>query len=443
MPNTFSYFALMVWPLVTLFFFLTKEIRKAILFSLLGGYLFLPVAVKIDLPGLPALNKYTIATLSVLFCLKFIKNQRIGFLSLKGIPKVLFIMLLISPFLTALTNKDPVGFLPGLTMYDGLSNVFVSFVFMSPFFLGRKFFSQQEDQLLLFKYIVLAALIYSIFILYEIRMSPQLHKMLYGFFPHSFLQQVRNGGFRAVVFMGHGLWVGFFVSISVIAAAILWRLKIQFISLKTSFILFFLLIVLVLSKTLASLIYAFAVIIALMMFSPKKQVKIALIMAIIVMSYPILSINKLFPHDTFLEVATTIGGAARTESLEFRFRNEKMLLEHAYEKPLFGWGGWGRNRIFNDQGKDVSVTDGKWILTFGVYGWFGLIAEFGLIFITIFLASRKLKYGHSSQEKLLISSHALLISIILIDQIPNASITPLYWLFIGSLFGRVEQINKK
>ena len=443
MPNTFAYFALMAWPLVTLYFFLTKEIRKAILFSILGSYMFLPAAVKFDLSGLPDLNKFTIATLSVLFCVKFIKKQQIGLFSLKGIPKLLFSMLLISPFLTALTNKEPSGFLPGLTMHDGISNVFINFVFMSPFFLGRKFFSQEEDQILLFKYIVLSALIYSLFILYEIRMSPQIQNMVYGFFPHSFLQQVRNGGFRAVVFMGHGLWVGFFISISVIAAAILWRLKIQFISLKTGYILFFLLVVLVLSKTLASLLYAFTVILALIMSPPKKQVKIAVLMAIIVMSYPILSINKLFPHNEFLEVATIVGGTTRTESLAFRFRNEKVLLEHAYEKPLFGWGGWGRNRVYNEAGRDVSVTDGKWILTFGIYGWFGMIAEFGLIFITILMTARNLKYARDRRDMFLLSSHALLVSIIFVDQVPNASLNPVYWMLVGALYGRVEKLTNQ
>lgn len=443
MPNPLAYLALIAWPIVTIYFFKTKEIRPAILFSIFGGYMFLPVSVEIDFPGVPALDKVSIVTLSVLLCSIYIKKQRIGFFKLTGIPKILFIMLLLSPFLTALANKSPVGFLPGLTMYDGLSSIFTSFLFMSPFFLGRKFFSTEKDQIFLFKYVVIATLLYSIFILYEVRMSPQLHITLYGFFPHSFGQQFRDGGFRAVVFMGHGLWVAFFVCMSVIVASVLWRLKIRVISVKTGFILFYLVIVLILSKTLASLLYGLAAGTVIILFSAKMQARAAVIIAIIVISYPVLSIHKLFPQDALLEIATSISGPERSGSLAFRFENENILLEHAYQKPLFGWGGWGRNRVYDERtGKDISITDGKWVLLFGIYGWFGMIAEFGLIFVTILFAARKLKYGKTSQEKLLLSSHALLVSIILVDQIPNASIVPLYWLYIGSLFGRSESLTE-
>lgn len=61
----------------------------------------------------------------------------------------------------------------------------------------------------MFRFLVIAGLIYTVPMLYEIRMSPQLHTIFYGYFPHSFGQQARGGGFRPVVFMGHGLLVGF------------------------------------------------------------------------------------------------------------------------------------------------------------------------------------------------------------------------------------------
>ncbi len=442
MPNFLSYAVLGFWPLVTIYFFVTKEIRKAILFSLIGAYMFLPVAVKFDLPGLPDLGKFDIAILSIFFCIFILKKQKIGFFRIKGIAKILIIMMIVSPFLTAMTNKETIGFLQGMTMYDGLSSVFAKLIFMSPFFLGRRFFSQKEDQIFLFKYFAIATLLYSIFILYEIRMSPQLHTTLYGFFPHSFLQQVRGSGFRAVVFMGHGLWVAFFVALGVISTAILWRLRIRIISLQTGIVLLYPIIVLVLSKTLASTLYALSVIVALMFFSPKMQARIALIVAVVILSYPLLNIERLFPHQAVLDIASAIGGKDREESLSFRFRNEKILLDHAYEKSLFGWGGWGRNRVYNDVGKDIVVTDGKWIVIFGTFGWFGLIAEFGLIFITIFLTVRVLKNTRNSQEQFLLSSHALLVTIILVDQIPNSSLNPFYWLLIGSLYGRTESLKK-
>ena len=49
--------------------------------------------------------------------------------------------------------------------------------------------------------------------------------MVYGFFPHSWLQHVRGGGFRPIVFMNHGLVLGIFLSMAVVASAIMVRLS--------------------------------------------------------------------------------------------------------------------------------------------------------------------------------------------------------------------------
>ena len=57
----------------------------------------------------------------------------------------------------------------------------------------------------------------------------------------------------------------------------------------------------------------------------------------------------------------SIVGEDRAGSLEFRLDNEDMLIARAMQRPLFGWGGWGRARVHDEDGKDISVTDGLWI----------------------------------------------------------------------------------
>src|SRR5690606_33843621 len=69
----------------------------------------------------------------------------------------------------------------------------------------------------------LAGLVYTLPVLFEVRMSPQLHAIFYGFFPHSFGQHIREGGFRPAVFLGHGLLIGMLFSIAILAALSLWR----------------------------------------------------------------------------------------------------------------------------------------------------------------------------------------------------------------------------
>src|SRR5205807_761023 len=59
--------------------------------------------------------------------------------------------------------------------------------------------------------------------LFEIIFSPSLHERLYGIpaFP-DFLQSVRLGGYRPVMFMQHGLMVGTFTCTATIMGLWLW-----------------------------------------------------------------------------------------------------------------------------------------------------------------------------------------------------------------------------
>src|SRR5204863_66271 len=68
-------------------------------------------------------------------------------------------------------------------------------------------------------------LIYSVLILWEVRMSPQLHATVYGASPRQadFAQAIRWGGYRPIVFMPHGLAVALFICNTVMAAFILAR----------------------------------------------------------------------------------------------------------------------------------------------------------------------------------------------------------------------------
>ena len=64
----------------------------------------------------------------------------------------------------------------------------------------------------------------------------------------------------------------------------------------------------------------------------------------------------------------------RAQSLSIRLENEERLNEKAWDRPLWGWGGYDRNRVYGDDGEYTSLIDGFWIGTFGVYGFVGLIS---------------------------------------------------------------------
>ncbi len=64
MPNTIAYLVLYSWPLVVVVLFWKLPLSRALVASILGGYLFLPDSGGLDLPILPPINKELVPSLS-------------------------------------------------------------------------------------------------------------------------------------------------------------------------------------------------------------------------------------------------------------------------------------------------------------------------------------------------------------------------------------------
>ncbi len=225
--NLIAYLVLISWPIISIWLYKTKSLQSATLWTILGGFMFLPVRTYIDLPLFPPLSKDSMPIVSVLIGLLLLTGKTVSFRSNYGWVKALLFLFFLSPLITVFLNGDRINVggrvLPSLTMHDAISIFLNRWLFILPLLFGRQFFRTYEQQLLMFKTLVVAGLFYSILMLIEIRMSPQLHTWLYGYFPHSFAQQKRAEGFRPVVFMGHGLWVAFFAMVISLAATTLWK----------------------------------------------------------------------------------------------------------------------------------------------------------------------------------------------------------------------------
>lgn len=441
MPNTFAYIVLLSWPIGTFYLLRRFGTGPGALIALLTSYMFLPAAFSVNIPGIPGLNKFSITIFTILFFI-LIRGERLGLNYLDKRFKILLLLFIVSPFLTAITNSERYLHLPGLTLYDGLTDSVNSFLGFIPFLIGLTYFRKEKEQFRLFKYFAIASFIYAFFALFEIRMSPQLHTWTYGYFPHSWLQQSRAGGFRAVVFMGHGLLVAMFLAIGVAFWATLKQAKYKVFRYSTTSGLVIVFITLLLSKSLAALIYGVFAIITIKYFKAKRIYLVSALMALVFVTYPISSSMGLFPHTALIDVANEIS-QDRAASLDYRFRHERMLLAHANDKPLFGWGTWGRNRIYDSEtGEDISVTDGNWIITLGSSGWVGFLSTFLFWFLPVWIVFRKNRqmYFDSHQAQVLLAGHTLIIALIMIDQLPNASFNPLYWCLAGSLLGRTQEL---
>jgi len=444
MPNSLAYLVLALSPLICLAIFRSMPPGRALIVSLLGAYLFLPPQpTAFDPPLLPPMNKESLPNLTVLLLCLALYRDRIELLPKSRAARVLLAIFIFSPLGTTITNLEPVFFgrigLPGMGIKDMVSTIFRQISIIAPFLLARNLLSSAEDQRDLLIAFVVGGLVYSVPMLLEVRLSPQINIWVYGFFQHSFEQMMREGGFRPIVFLYHGLWAAFFIMVCTAAAAILFRAEKGRPSAYAMVATVYLFAVLVLCKSLASLMYAMFLV-PLVVFLPRRlQLWVAMGLTVLTLSYPMLKAVGAIPERQILAQAEKIS-ADRAGSLRYRLENENVLLDRAMEKPLFGWGSWNRNMILDPvTGISTTVSDGFWVIALGVFGWVGWFGLFGLLLLPVVLLWRKLHGSVLRHASPYVAGMSLLLALNVFDMLPNATLTPLTWLWVGALLGYAER----
>jgi hypothetical protein len=464
MPDAgaFAYVALFLWPIVIMILFRKLPLQSAVIWSILGGYLLLPAAwvVHVDLPLVPTLHKNAIpalmaAVMAAVVLRRIEKSEQMlrgsravkrdrqavlpGWLPRSWLGLGLFLALLGSVVMSVLTNMEVLTYglhtIEAMRPFDIVSRTLAVLLMIIPILLGRKFLANEAGHRQLLKAMVLAAVVYSVLALYEVRMSPQLNIMVYGFFAHAFEQHVRSDGFRPLVFLNHALTLAIFLSTCILAAAAMARMSKGTVRIRYIAAIVFMLGVLVLSKSLGAFLITM-VLLPVVLFMPiRLQLMAAAGIAVISLSYPMVRSSGLIQTEALTQVVAAQFGEDRARSLGFRFFHEDNLLEKASQRPVFGWGGYTRWRVHDEEGNDITVSDGAWIITLSQRGWLGYISEFGFLTLPIMLLFlRRKRYDVT----LATSGLCVLIAANLIDLIPNDSLSPLLWLSAGALLGRLE-----
>lgn len=437
MGNSLTLIMLAAWPAVAAVLFARLSPRRAIIWTLLAGYLLLPPVVGIDLPLLPPVDKNSIPALCALVGAMVMRDRLdLAWRRPEGWVMALAVVAILTPAVTMATNPEPLiegnTFRPGLGLFDALNGTIGTALMLLPFFLGYQVMASTEGVRSWMLSLMIAGLAYSLPMLLEVRLSPQLNVWIYGFFAHDFSQSIRYGGFRPMVFLEHGLWVAIFAVMAVLSAAVALRETPRPARIRQMGILFYLLVVLVLCKSAASIIYAMLLVPIILLTQTRLQVRLAGILAVAVLLYPLAQWTGVFPTETVKDLAGSID-PERGRSLEFRFNNEEILLERASRKPLAGWGGWGRNlEVDPISGRFTSVSDGYWIVMMTLGGIMGYVATFGLLcgsVIRLWLVAR-----HRPVDRWT-AGLSLIMAASLVDLIPNATVTPLTWLSVGALAG--------
>jgi len=431
--------ALALWPLVTLVLFVTLPVGRAVIWTILAAYLLLPPMVSFDLPGIPALDKSTLPNLVALMLAPLFARRGEWRWPRSATVKLLMLVWVLVPFGAMWNNGQPIiigtSVRPGLGWWETLSAMLSNGLDLVPFLLGAALLADAKGHRDIVRALIVAALAYSLPILAEVRLSPFLQAKLYGVVRAGyFVQQMRGDGFRAMVFLGHGLLVSTFLAMAILGALGLSKERgTKLLGVALLPIAGFLAAVLLLNKTAGATVLVLAVAPLLMFLHQRRFLAVVFLIGAVLASYPMVRGTNLLPLQTVIQTAERFS-PARAHSFGFRVKNEDMLLKRAGEKPLFGWGRFGRNRIIVENSwsngtTDVAPTDGTWIIVVGVFGWAGYIACFGLLCYPFLRAFRLRRMALPAATLALVAMHLVNI----IDLIPNSSLRPVTWLIAGAL----------
>jgi hypothetical protein len=440
--------ALLLWMPFSIAVFAYAKPHRAVAFLLIFGAVLLPELEYFGIKVLPDMNKKTIACAwaffpALIWCRSQLKHATFG-----KLPWLLFGLLVVVDMGRAWTNRDVI-FVGGRTVAPIFSHTALTFIMEDfllvfvPYFLGAALYRERDSLRDFIKMFCAAGVMYVPLVMLEIRFSPQAHAVVYGFYQHSWLQVVRDGAFRPMVFMHHGLAVALFMGSCAVLAFGLARAKEKILKVSALPIALLITALVALSHSLGALILVAALGPVVFLTSPKTQLRVAALLAALVMFYPMLRAYDLFPTKAILNIARSIS-EDRAGSLEFRFNNEDLALQRAFERPMFGWGGFDRIFVFDaENGDELSTFDGAWLITYCSSGVIGFVARFGLLTWPVWLAFRRIRRVPIKSDQILVAAMGVVTAMVAVDLLPNGMFTYFPHLFAGVLLGAVRQFTKR
>ncbi len=422
-------FALVGWIFVSVVLFAKISPRRAILISVIGGWLFLPVA-SIEIRGLvPDLDKNTAILAGVLGGMLLF--DRASFLRFRPtwLDAPMFVWVL-SPFISSITN--------GLGVYDGLSAVVENVLAWGiPYWLGRIYFFEADALRDLAGGIFIGGLVYVPLCWLEILFGPQLHLLVYGSSLGDIEQAFRFGGWRPIVFMKHGLMTALWMTTASVCGSILffsnglvrwerWRGALAvLILLVTAF---------ALKSVNAWILLAFTL--GLIFVSVRlNRVWLLWGAASVGLGYIFVRVTGLWDGFALGMLVYEIA-PGKAGSVLYRFVNEIQIAARAQLQPLWGWGRWGRAFVAGRGGLEVLIPDSLWIGALGQQGFVGLVAILGVLFFPPLLLSARVSPAQWLSKTIApVTACAFVVLVFAFDSFANAMLIPVYMLAAGGVVG--------
>ncbi|MEM1355045.1 MAG: O-antigen ligase domain-containing protein [Planctomycetota bacterium] len=415
--------ALLGWPLVAVALFAWLRPKAAVLVTLLGGWMLLPMTGLI-FPGLFLTKPVSISFGLVLGVVLFHPSKLTQFRP-RWFDLPMFVLVVVTPLASSLLN--------GLGLNDGRYELLKMLnLWGVPYLVGRLYFKTQEDLLYLSKGFFFAGLAYVPLVLFEMRFSPQLHMMVYGRHQHRFDQVMRFGMYRPMVFLQHGLMLATWMAMATLCGYWLWmkgHLK-RIGPVPMSFVVGFMLCVVVLCVSTGSTLLLLIGLVLLHASSYLQTRVLVLLLLLAVPGYMLVRGLSVWDAGEAVEVARLID-PGRASSLGTRIQSENLLVEHVRERFFFGWGGHNRYRDIAS-GQDI-VVDGAWVFYYARNGLVGLLALIGVLLTPAAMVLWRGQRVWKSRAYAAPEALCVVTLLFAIDCLPNAMISPPYLLAGGAL----------
>jgi hypothetical protein len=421
------------WIPIVLFLFARLTPRRAVLASFVCAWLFLPV-VTYDIPALPDYTKITATCAGVMLAILLFDSEYV--LSLSFAPKWVDIPMIVwclCPIATAISNQ------PDLTYHDGFSWALERVVSWGlPYLIGRLYLANFNGLADFTKAIFIGGLLYLPLCLYEIRMSPDLHHFVYGFYQHSVAQQERGGWFRPMVFLQHGLAVGLYMTAASLAAVWLWMTGTvkKVLRIRIEVWVCLLIGTTILCRSFAAIAFLGAGL-TLTFFLLKLPMRTIVVLLAMLVAPIYVTARLAFEWDgeRLVGMVYQVASIRDAASLAFRIHNERLIATRTMERPKFGWGGYSRYLVKDHNGDIVSTPDSLWIIAFGDSGLVGEVALLSLIIPVGFLLLKLRRCRWNDPALAGVGAAMIMMILYSYDNLLNNMLNPLFLLGLGGLSG--------
>lgn len=429
------------WILVAILLFTSLSPPKAVVSTVVFGFLLLPMATY-DLPVIPEYNKAMAIAIGLLLGGALSGSKNDYPIRWEACDVLMMVYCFACPIITSLDN--------GLGLYNGLSDLVKNYLSWGVvYWAGRRYFTNPASIRAITWGIMIGGLLYVPLVFFEVRMSPKLNVMIYGFFPHSFAQHIRYGGYRPIVFMQHGLMVALWMAASsIVTFSLWWTKKVTKVWGIPILVVFFALVVAtLLCKSGNGWFFLIAGLVISLYYATKKNTKGFKWLLIFIPVYIGLRLSGIVSLTNVQNVAGRFFDVERIDSLTWRLLQEDLFGQRALLRPLFGWGGFNRGWPVNPEtGQQVlAMVDSLWVILFSGNGFLGLVSLFLAIGIgpwRVMKAYRRPDYGNVEEYSVDAVALALVVTFFLLDSLLNAMVSPVYILASGALLSYSQTIER-